>query len=261
MNLDVEFTYPDLLVQQQHLVAGSIQPEQQIFILLLEKINYIVGTYAQVFLSTTRKELSRPFAQFERMSFKQMTDMLIYEDKLHYFDVSYIQQFLLYLLNWDALQGSQCKESIIDLLKEAQDYEPVPTGFPLPSLHLHSVSQTVVVVTNFSNVNCVSYEVMMTLKYALSQLLCLSLLTFQYIGWTNIDGVCQINWKTFPNNFEKIVHKLSCLPSTAALTITNYFVDLYQITANCNIENMRILLDGSPLLYPDIDGKMLYVAS
>ena len=227
------------------------------FVLLLEKINYIVDTFAQMFLSASRKELSRPFAQFEGMSFKQMTDMLIYEDKLHCFDVSYIQQFLLHLLNWDALQGSQFKESIINLLKEAQDYEPVPTGFPLPSLQLHSVSQTVVVVTNFSNVYCVSYEVMMTLKYALSQLLCLSLLTFQYIGWTNIEGVCQINWKTFPDNCEKIVCKLSCLPSTAALTITNYFVELYQITVNCNIESMQILLDGSPLLYPDIDGKVL----
>ena len=253
----MEITYPVVLgpVQEQYLVAGSILPEQQMFNLLLEKINYLVGTYTQMFLSTSRDEFSRPFAQFEGMSFKGMTDMLIYEDKLHCFDVSYIQQFLLYLLNWDALQGSQCRESIIDLLKEAQDYEPIPTGFPLPSLQLYSVAQTVV-VTSFSNVYCVSYEVMMTLKYALSHLLCLSLLTFQYISWININGGCQINWKTFPDNFERIECKLSCFPSTAALTITDYFVGSYQIVINCNIENAQILLDGSPLLYPGLDGKV-----
>lgn len=220
----------------------------------------LVGTYAQLFLSTSRKELSRPYAVFEGMSFKEMTDILILEDKLHCFDISYIQQFLLCLLKWDTSQGSQHNESIIALLKEAQDYEPVSTGSPLPTVQLHGeISHTNSFVTQFTNLQCVSYEVMMTLKYALSQLLCLSLPAFQYIDWGRTDEGCQITWKTFPENLLKIEYKLRYYPSTAALAVNNF--NPYQIAFKCNIKNMQILLDGSPLLYPDLDGKVVYMCT
>ena len=255
-NWNAESNYPQLLGGgQQYLIPDDAAPEQETFLLFLENINCVVGTYVQQFLSTLRKELSMPYAQFEDKSFKEMTDILIYEDKLHCFDVSYIQQFLLFLLKWSTSQTTACKESIIGLLEEVQNYEPVPTGSPLPSVQLDSLSHTGTFVTRFDEVHYVSYEVMMTLKHALSQLLCLSLSTFQYVSWIKINEGCQINWKTFPENLNKIEDKLRCLPSTGALRVKDDY-DPYNIEFTCSIENKQILLDGSPLLYPDLDGEI-----
>lgn len=224
------------------------------FHLFLDKIANVVGICSQLFLSTSRKELSRPYAQFEGMSFKEMTDILILEDKLHCFDVSYIQHFILSLLKWDTLNHGEYKESIITSLKEAQDYEPLPTGSPLPSVQLNDNLDAEIFIAQFFDVHCVSYEVMLTLKYALSHLLCLSRSTFQYVGWVQTNKGCQISWKTFPENFEKIGHQLRYYPSTGALAVIGDY-DPYQITFNCKIINMQILLDGTPLLYPDLDGR------
>ena len=247
--------------QEQYLVVDDIMAtEQETFVLFLNKVDSIVGAYAQLFLSTSREELSTTYAQFEGNSFKEMTNILIYEDKLHCFDVSFVQQFLLFLLKWSTSQGSTHQEMqsvIIELLKEAQDYEPVPTGSPLPPVQLHSWLHTGIFATHFDEVYCVSYEVMVTLKHALSQLLSLSLSTFQYVSWLETNKGCQIIWKTFPDNLDKMEYKLRFLPSTAALTVKDFVP--YNIEFTCSIENKQILLDGSPLLYPDLDGEIMYI--
>ena len=259
INLEMKIIDPVLLqaAQKQNTVADDIAPEQENLSLFLIKIDRLVGAYAEQFLSTSRKELARPYAQFERCSFREMTDVLISEDKLHCYDISYIQQFLLSILKWDTSQGSKYKESITALLTEAQEYEPVFTGRSLPSLHSQSRSHTVYIVTHFFDIHCVSYEVMMTLKYALLQLLYLSLSAFQYVGWTKVDKGCQITWKTFPENLEKVENKLSYRKFTSALEVRDDVkVDYpYSITFSCNIKSIQILLNGSPLLHPDISGK------
>lgn len=262
INLEMEITDPVLLraAQKQHVIADDIAPEQERFVLLLMKVDRLVGTCAETFLCTPRREISRPYAQFERKSFREMTDILISQDRLHCYDISYIQQFLLSLLKWDTSQGSKNKDLLISLLKEAQDYEPVPTGSPLPSLQLQNRSHPVNIVTHFFGVHFVSYEVMMTLKYALLQLLYLSPSSFQYVGWTKVNQGCQITWKTSHESLEKIEDKLSHHTdhtSTAALKVEDGFEVQYpnRITFSCKITNVQILLDGSPLLYPDLDGK------
>ena len=264
IHLDMEITDPVLLkaVQKKELIADNIAPEQEEFILFLMKIDRLVGNCADMFLSVSRKELSRPYAQFEKKSFKEMTDILIAEHKLHCFDISYIQQFLLSLLKWDTSQGSKHKESIIVLLKEAQDYEPVSTGSSLPALQLHDGLQAAIFTTRFPAICCVSYEVMMALKYALSHLLCLSLASFQYISWKEISKGCQIEWKTCLENFEKIEHKLNYHSHTAALAFKDDDFEIVyprKISFSCIIKNMQIVLDGSPVLYPVFDGKILYI--
>ena len=237
------------------MTIDDLTLEQKKFVYFLKNIDCLIGIYAQLFLSTSRKELSRPYAVFEGMSFREMADILIIKDKLHCLDISYIQQFLLCLLKWDTSQGSEHKESISALLKEAQDYEPVPTGSPLPPVQLHyEVSHSDSFVTHFAKISCISYEIMMTLKFALSQLLCLSLSAFQYIDWRRTDKGCQITWKTFPENLGKIEYRLRYNCSTAALAVSDF--NPYQIYVNCNIKSMQILLDGSPLLYADLDGKI-----
>jgi len=261
IDLDMEITDPVLLkdAQKRHLVADDIAPEQENFVLFLIKIDRLVGTCAELFLSTTtRKEYSRLYAQFEGSSFEEMTDTLIHGDKLHYCDISYIQQFLLSLLKWDISQDGNHKEVINASLKAAQDYEPVPTGSLLPSVRLHNKSHAIDIFTTFFGVNFVSYEVMMALKYALSQLLYLSPSTFQYAGWRKVNKDCQITWKTGTQNFEKIASKLSHYPSTAALEVAVSEVN-FEIDFSCNIKNMQILLDGSPVLSPDLDGKCMYM--
>ena len=262
INLDMEITDPVLLQasQKQHTIADDIAPEQENLTLFLLKIDHLIGGYVELFLSTSRKEHSRPYAQFEQTSFKEMTGILISEDKLHCCDISYIQQFLLSLLKWDTSQGSQYKEQIIALLNEAQDYEPVSTGSPLPSVRLCSKSH-VTIITHFRNISihCVSYEVMMAIKYALMQLLHLSLSAFQYVGNKKEDhNCCQITWKTGSENFEKIENKIRYHPSAAALAVDNDYFNYPNITLSCSIKNPQILLDGSPLLCPDIDGKVFY---
>lgn len=263
INVDMEIIDPVLLeaAQRKHSVADDIAPEQENFVLFLVKIDRLVGVHAELFLSTSRKELPRPYAQFERSSFKEMVEVLIAESKVHCYDISYIQQFLLSLLKWDTSQGSKHKEIIVTLLREAQDYEPAFTGSPLPSVQLNSRTPVASIVTHFFDVHCVSYEVMMTLKYALLQLLCLSPSAFQYIGWTNVSKGCQITWRTYIENFEKVENKLKYHPSTAALEVKEGFtIDYpYQITFVCNVKIKQILLDGSPLLYPDLDGKIIYL--
>ena len=263
IDLDMEITDPVLLeaAQKQHLVADDIAPEQEKFVLLLLKIGHLIGTCAELFLSTSRRELPRSYAQFERNSFKEMTGSLIFENKLHCYDISFIQQFLLSLLKWDTSQGSKNKELIIGLLKDTQEYEPVPTVSPLPSIQLNYKSNTVTAVTNFFDVYFVNYEVMMTLKYTLLQLLYLSPSAFQYVSWKKLNKGCQITWKTSSENFERIENKLRYHQSTAALTTCNDFeIDYpYKITFSCNIINRQILLDGSPLLCPDLEGKILII--
>ena len=262
INLDMEITDQVLLQtsQKQHMIADDIAPEQENLTLFLLKIDHLIGGYVELFLSTSRKEHSRPYAQFEQTSFKEMTDILISEDKLHCYDISYIQQFLLSLLKWDISQGGQCKEQIIALLNKAQDYEPVATGSPLPSVRLSKSHVTV--ITHFRNINvhCVSYEVMMTIKYALMQLLYLSLSAFQYVGNKKEDhDCCRITWKTDSENFENIENKIRYHRSTAVLEVDDYYFNYpNNITFSCNVKNPQILLDSSPLLYPDIDGKVLF---
>ena len=258
INLEMEITDSVLLraAQKQHVTADDIAPEQERFVLFLMKVDRLVGTYAETFLSTPRKEISRSYAQFERNSFREMTDILISQDRLHCYDISYIQQFLLSLLKWDTSQGSENKELLISLLKEVQDYEPVPTGSPLPSMQLQNTSCSASIVTHFFGVSFVSYEVMMTLKYALLQLLYLLPSSFQYIGWIQVNQGCQITWKTSHESLEKIEDKLRYQPSTAVLVAEDDFEVQYpyKITFSCKITNAQILLDGSPLLYPDLDG-------
>ena len=261
MDTEITDTVLQLGGAQEHWVVDETVPEQKTFILFLEKVDSIVGAYTQLFLSTSREELSTTYAQFEGKSFKEMTNILIYEGKLHCFDVSFVQQFLLFLLKWNSPQGNTRKEMqgvIIELLKEAQDYEPVPTGSALPPVQLHNqASDTGIFVTNFDEVFCVSYEIMVTLKHALSQLLSLSLSTFQYVSWIKTNKGCEIIWETFPDNLDKIENKLRFLPSTAALTVKDFTP--YNIEFTCSIENKQILLDGSPLLCPDLNGEIIYI--
>ena len=263
ISLDTEITNTGLLLlggTPEYWVVDEMEPEQEIFVLFLKQVDSIVGAYTQLFLSTSREELSTTYAQFEGNSFKEMTNILIFEGKLHCFDVSFVQQFLLFLLKWSVSQGSTHKEMqgvITELLKKTQDYEPVPTGSPLLPVQLHSWFNTGIFATYFDEVCCVSYEVMMTLKYALSQLLSLSLSTFQYVSWIKTNQGCQIIWKTFPDNLDKIEYKLRLFPSTAALRVKGFVP--YNIEFTCSIENKQILLDGSPLLYPDLDGEIKYI--
>ena len=127
INLEMEIIDPVLLeaTHNQDMIADSIAPDQEKFTLFLIKIDRLVGTYAKLFLSTLRKECSTLNAHFESNSFKEMVDTLISEDKLHCHDISYIQQFLISLLKWDNSQCYEHKKLIMDLLKEAEDYEPV----------------------------------------------------------------------------------------------------------------------------------------
>ena len=261
INLEMEIIDQVLhkATQKRDMIADKIAPDQEKFALLLIKLNRLVGIYAKLFLSTSRNEYSRLYGHFESNSFKEMIDALISEDKLHCYDISYIQQFLLSLLKWDISQSSEHKKLIIDLLQEAQDYEPVPTGCLLPSLHSNSRSNSVSILTNFLDFSCVSYEVMMTMKHILSHLLHLLPWALQYIKWKELDRGCQITWNTSPENFERIKNRLLYFPSTVALMVDNNFDIKYpSIEFNCNIKNMQILLDGSPLLCPDLDGKIAY---
>ena len=259
INLEMEIIDPVLLeaAQKQNVIADDIAPEQEKFSLFLINIDRLVGAYAEQFLSTSRKEHSRPYAHFENSSFKEMIDVLISENKLHCYDISYIQQFLLSLLKWDSFQSSKHKELITDLLKETQDYEPVSTGSPMPSTFPHGRLNSVSILTNFVDFHCVSYEIMMTMKYILLQLLHLSPSALQYIRWREMDSGCQIMWNTSPENFRRIESRLLYYPSTAALRVNNDFDIKYPcITFTCNIKNMQIVFDGSPLLCPDLDGKI-----
>lgn len=258
INLEMEIIDPVLLeaTQKQNMIADDIAPEQEKFSLFLIKIDRLVGAYAEQFLSTSRKEHSRPYAHFENCSFKEMIDVLISENKLHCYDISYLQQFLLSLLKWDTFQSSKHKELITYLLKETQDYEPVSTGSPLPSMYFHSRLNSVSIVTNFVDFHCVSYEIMMTMKYSLLQLLHLSPSALQYVRWRQIDSGCQITWNTSPENFRRIESRLLYYPSTAALRVNDDFDIKYpRITFSCNIKIKQIVFDGSPLLCPDLDGK------
>ena len=256
----MEITDPVLsqAAQMQYVVADDSAPEEKLFT-LLRKVDDLIGVYVKLFLSTSRKEHSRMYSQFEQNSFEEMTVILMANDKLHCCDISYIQQFLISLLKWDTSQGSQYKEHITALLNEAQDYEPVATGSPLPSVRLYS-GPHVTVITRFFSVHCVSYEVMMTIKYALMHLLHLSLSTFQYVGWVGMNKGCQITWITHTDKFEHIVNKIMYHPSTVILKVNNDFDIKYPcISFSCTIKNKQFLLDGSPLLCPNLDGKIIHV--
>ena len=80
INLEMEIIDPVLLkaTQNQDMIADSIAPDQEKFTLFLIKINRLVGTYAKLFLSTSRKECSTLYAHFESNSFKEMVIKLTY---------------------------------------------------------------------------------------------------------------------------------------------------------------------------------------
>ena len=261
--LEMEITDPELmqLSQHQHFVADDIAPEQEKFVMLLIKIDRLVGTHATSFLSVPRKEISRIYSMFEGKSFLAMADQLIGENSLHCYDIFCIQLFLCSLLKWDATEGNKYKKQLVALLKETQDYEPIPTGFPLPQINLRSRTQTVRIISCISGVVvCVSYDVMMTLKYALSRLLNLSLSAFHYSGWSAMENGFQLLWNTSLFNFDRI--EASCYkndvpthcPTGGLVMINEPDINYpHNIRFTCEITDAQLLLDGSPLLVPDIE--------
>ena len=258
--LEMEITDPDLLQlsQHQHVVANDIVPQQEIFVMFLLKVDCLVGTYAESFLSIPRKEITRVYSRFEGNSFLEMVDQVVSQNSLHCFDISYIQLFLCSLLKWDVSAGNKYKEQLIALLREAQDYEPIITGSPLPCVNLRSRSRPVRIISCFSGiVISVSYDIMMTLKYALSQLLSLSLSAFHYSGWSAMENGFQISWNTALFNFNMI--ETACfkidVPTGGLVIINEPDVDYpYSIRLTCEITDSQLIPDGSPLLVPDLEG-------
>ena len=258
--LEMEITDPDLLQlsQQQHFVADDIAPEQDKFIILLIKINRLVGDNLNKFI----KETSPFHAYCEDGTFFGMVNKLISENKLHCYDISYVQLFL-YILYKQALQDDN-KAALLAALNETQDYEPVPTGSSLSSVESRCRSGvTITTITQTDGTFCISYEVMISLKYGLSQLLNISPLSFHYISWEPHNDKYLISWHTTKENFDTI-EKLLCFQenlSTAFLKVTDKpDINFPHVKFNFEINNMQILLDGSPLFVPDVEGKLSVIA-
>jgi len=255
--LEMEITDPDLLQlsQQQHFVANDIAPEQEKFIMLLIKIEQLVGAHAKKFLSESRTVIPRIYSRFEGKSFLTMIDQLISESSLHCYDISYIQLFLCSLLKWDTTEGNKCKEQLVALLREVQDYEPIPTGFPLPCKNIWSRTRSVQIISCFIGiVSCISYEIMMTLKYVISRYLNLPLSAFHYSGWSAIENGFRILWNTF--NFDRIEDSCNKIDMTGGLEMIGEPVINYphSIKFFCKITDTKLFSGGSPLLVPDLKG-------
>lgn len=261
--LEMEITDPDLLhlSQQQHFVTDEFALEQEKFIILLININRLVGSCVSDFLST-EEVTSTLYSCFKGDTFYGMTNKLIFQSKLHCYDISFLQLFLLFVYKRTSSDRGESSKALVTALKETQDYEPLPTGSPLSSMEFRCRSRPIMIVTQVSNINCISYEVMVFLKYGISELLHISQSSFQYVSWKLYNHMSIIVWHTTEANFDKI-EPLLCFQenlSNGFLKVTgDPEIDYHFIKLNCEITNKQMLLDGSPLLVPDVEGKPLFL--
>ena len=140
----------------------------------------------------TKEESSRFYSCFEGYVFLKMVNNLVHENKLHCYDISYIQFFLLSLYKWDASHGKTNAALLSELLQDTQEYEPIATGSRLPSLTIRTEPHPFTITTYVSGIVFISYEVMMSLKFAFSYLFCSSPSCFQYIHWRESGNKCCI---------------------------------------------------------------------
>jgi len=246
------------LSQQQHFVADDVSPEQKKFAFLLIRINRMVGECANLYLSSTREEISRFYSCFEGYTFLKMVDNLVSENKLHCYDVSYIQFFLHSLYKWDATHGKNNATLLKELLLDTQEYEPVAIGSQLPSLTLQTESHPFTITTFVSGIGFLSYEVMMSLKFAFSYLFRFSPSCFQYTHWRKSGNKCCIVWRTTGERFYEMESTLCYNLSAGFLRTTKHpEVRYHNIIINCMVDNMQMLMDGSPLLLPNVEGMFV----
>ena len=252
IDIDLEIIDPELLqaTQQHNLCADDIAFKEESLNILIIKIDRLIGSYAQIYL--TNLTCVRTFMEY--------AEDLIAENKLHCFDISCIQVFLCNLATQTYMQNVELQKRLSLSLKESQDYEPLPCGCPLPSVKpFTSRSQSANMTVYFLDIFCVSYEVMMTLKHILSQFLQIETSEFQYTGWSRVEDGCYIVWNVD-------IQKLSAIKNILRhqKTMLNRILKLNDkpeindtvISFRCKLENTQMLLNGSPLLIPDLEGTV-----
>ena len=248
LHVIMEIMDPFLLqfAQKKPFIAEGILPCQESFLLLLLKIINIGGAVLEPFLLQSKVKGSH----FEEKSLLKMIECLVSENKLHSCDISVIQHFI-YDVKKD-VESSSAKV-LEELLLATQDYEPICLGSEdLPSVNVECPA---VVATLFLGVNSISFEVMMALKYALSRFLCLSVSEFQYIKWELKQNGLQIFWQTSLLFLDHIRAILQGSESSGGLILKEIDYN-YQskIHLTCFLQDFQLLLDGAPLLIPDLEG-------
>jgi len=241
------------LSQQQHFVADDITSEQEKFVFLLIKINRMVGECASKFLSS--EEISKFDSRFEGSSFLEMVNELVSDNKLSCYDISYIQFFLQSLYNWDLTCGGNNTTQLSELLRDTQEYKPVAASSQLPLLILPTEPHPFTITTYVSGIIFISYEVMMSLKFAFSFLFHSNVSCFHYVRWKESSNKCVIVWHTTSKHFYEIESALQYNLTAGFLRVMKHpEVRFHNISISCSVDNFQMLIDGSPLLLPPIEG-------
>jgi len=235
------------LAQKKPFIAETISPCQENFLfLLLNIINIGSGVIEPFLLQSDAIALENR----KEKSFLNVIEHFVNKNQLHSYDISVIQHFIY---NAKRAVDSSSASVLVDLLLATQDYEPVCLeSEDLPSLN---VECAVVIITLFLGINSISFEVMMTLKYALSRFLSVSVTEFQYIKWEMKQDGLQIIWQTSLHWLSHVQTILQCRESSGGLVVKEINqICQDKICFTCFLQDFQLLLDGSPLLIPDLEG-------
>ena len=252
INIAMEIVDPLLLrfAKKSPSIVEILSPEHDNFVILLLSIINNGSSAAYKFLFQ-----SKPL---EDMSLTKMIEDYIAEQKLHWCDISSIQHFIYDVYEWSIyVENSVYTDLLRRLLVTIQDYEPACLeSEDLPPLNLNCSINCATMTTVFLGINSVSFEVIMTLKYGLSRLLCLSILEFQCIKWEITQSGLNIDWQVPSQFLSRIDAVVQYSKSCGSLEIQEFSCPTKtSIKLTCCIQDSQLLLDGTPLLIPDLKGN------
>jgi len=231
-----------------------LSSEHDTFVNLLLSIIITGSSYVCSFLSD-----SKSLKNLKEVPLSKIIEDSISEQKLHWCDISFIQHFMYNVYEWSIHTKKSYGPILRHLLITIQDYEPACSeSEDLPLLNLTCSYNCIVITTVFLGINSVSFEVIVTLKYALSRLWCLSIIKFQCIKWEITQSGLNVDWQVpskLLSHIEDIVH--NCEPC-GGLEIQEICstTDMTSIIITCCIQDSQLLLDGTPLLITDMKGDV-----
>ena len=251
ISIAVEIVDPLLLqfAKKTPSIVEMLSPKQENFlILLLNIINSGSNVVHKFFLH------SKPL---EKAPLAKIIEDYMTEQKLHWCDISIIQHFLYNVYEWNIHKEMKVYADLLrNLLVAIQDYEPACLqSEDLPPLNLSCTVNHAAMTTVFLGINSVSFEVIMTLKYALCRLLCLSIVEFQCIKWEITNIGLNIDWQVPLESLSHIEAIVKFSESCGGLEIQEISCSTKtSIKLTCCIQGSQLLLDGTPLLIPDLEG-------
>lgn len=260
IHLEMQIVDPKLCqLTQQKQFSELIAPAQEDYVhLLLNFLELDSKPIEQYFKESSNRYPFKPLLLPEGKSLREGINALISENKLHCYDVSVIQHLLYKVYSWSTVHCNKKYDTMVKhLLLEIEKYNP---GL-IPSWDINFVQDqnSALIKTLFTGIASLSFEILMTLKYVLSQFFNIAVYEFYYVK-SNSDieqSTTEIIWETSFENFKMLAENLQQFQSSNILLLfKKSHSKQREIQFSFQLQDSQILLDGSPNLILDLESKV-----